>query len=174
MRFNIEGEFENLSLSAWVKVVSLKNLHNGLFMTDHFKPGNPHWQIEQSGRIHFGVKSPELNKQYGTKSKKVITPELYGKWIHLAVTFNSKNSQVKLYLNGKLIKKSEPEEPAKTKIKIGTGELGNWGLRVGSNAAVRNFDGAIDEMQVYKTVLSDKEIWSLYEMGSPVQLLTQQ
>ena len=71
-------------------------------------------------------------------------------------------------------RETEAEGPADTKVKIGTGELGNWGLREGSNAAVRNFDGAIDEMQVYKTVLSENDIWSLYEMGSPVQLLSKQ
>ena len=174
VRFNIEGEFENLSLSAWVKVESLKNLHNGLFMTDHFKPGNPHWQIEQDGRIHFGIKNSDKIGQFGLKSKKVITPKLYGKWIHLAATFNGKNSQVKIYLNGKLIRETEAEGPANTKVKIGTGELGNWGLREGSNAAVRNFDGAIDEIQVYKSVLSEDDIWSLYEMGSPVLLLSKQ
>ncbi|MEO0793828.1 MAG: LamG-like jellyroll fold domain-containing protein [Verrucomicrobiota bacterium] len=177
VRFNIPGEYESLTFATWVKIESLKNVYNGLFMTDSFEPGNPHWQITNQGRLQMGIcRKPDENAKWGQYvflTPPVIQPSVYGQWIHLASTFDGKTTQIRHYINGELVAESKQAGPSNTKLIIGSGELGNWGLpRENKSKAVRNFDGAMDEMIFYSRVLDEAEIAELYEMGRPMPLVT--
>jgi len=176
VRFNIPGEYESITLAAWIKVESLKNLFNGLFMTDAFLAGNPHWQFNDQGQLILGVRSAkkiDMNErdkkfQYVLFSPRVITPERLGQWIHVASTFDTRTSQIKHYLNGECIIESEAVSAADTLVRIGKGELGNWGLPYGRKLhRVRNFDGALDEMLLVGALMSEEDIMELYQLGKP-------
>jgi len=169
VRFNVPGAFESVSFAAWIKVESLKNIYNGLFMTDTFEPGNPHWQIDDKGRLILGIKrmyrEEETSFQFVLFSPSVITPDVYGKWVHVASTYDVASSQIKHYLNGRLIAELQEDGAADTKVLVGTGEIGNWGLSRKEKRHIRNFDGAIDELLFCSSVLSQEEILDIYRKG---------
>ncbi|MEO0793837.1 MAG: LamG-like jellyroll fold domain-containing protein [Verrucomicrobiota bacterium] len=171
VRVSIPGEFDEITFAAWIKVKSLKNQFNGLLMTDSFKTGNPHWQLNQEGQLILGLRSADTKEEFFQAllfSDPIFTPDLYGEWLHVVSSFDTETSRIKHYLNGQLIKDSGPSKPFDTKIVFGSGEIGNWGLPYGQSIhQVRNFDGAIDEMLVVSRVMSDGEISELYERGRP-------
>lgn len=74
-----------------------------------------------------------------------------GNWHHVAVTFDQK--KICLYLDGKRIGQTEK-----------AGKLGGNGkgrAYIGSHAGKERFEGAIDEVEVYGSALSDKQIADL-------------
>ncbi|MEM9161188.1 MAG: LamG domain-containing protein [Verrucomicrobiota bacterium] len=169
VRFNFPGAFDAVTFAAWIKVESLKNRYNGLFMTDTFEPGNTHWQIEDTGRLILGVRRfPQKETgefQFVLFSEPIVTPDVYGKWIHVASTYDVAASEIKHYLNGELVASLQSEGWADSKVIVGPGEIGNWGLSREETRKVRNFDGSIDELLFCSSVLSQREIKGIYRRG---------
>ena len=69
-------------------------------------------------------------------------------------------------MNGKRISREEiePKYMIKT-LRIGNGEVGNWGqpFREDPTFAIRNLNGRMDELAIFKTALGDEEIAKLFE-----------
>jgi len=70
-----------------------------------------------------------------------------GVWTHVAVTFNS-SFEAAFYVNGTYIEYSTGSAIADT-------AQGNWYI---ANSSGQNFDGVIDEIHVYDTVLNEAQI----------------
>jgi hypothetical protein len=85
--------------------------------------------------------------------------QLENQWSHLIVTFDS--AQLQIFLNGKLAgsHKLDPPGPAAE-----FGGLIIGGHRTGTG---RNFDGLIDEVAVWQTVLSTTDALKLFNGGKP-------
>src|SRR6059058_2486386 len=49
VRLSVPGEFESLTLAAWVRVQGLDRQFNSLFMCDGFKAETLHWLIRKDG-----------------------------------------------------------------------------------------------------------------------------
>jgi len=77
------------------------------------------------------------------------------KWHHIVFVFDDKNFKMRLYLNGKL----EKEVQAKNEI-----ETSNANLVIGAgiNGQSDFFQGVIDEVRIYRSILTDKEVEDLY------------
>ena len=58
VRLNVPGEFESLTLAAWVRPDALPNQNNSLMMADGWETGELHWQIGIDGTVILGVKAP--------------------------------------------------------------------------------------------------------------------
>ncbi|MEO0452823.1 MAG: LamG-like jellyroll fold domain-containing protein [Verrucomicrobiota bacterium] len=169
VRFSIPGQYESITLAAWIKIESLKNTFNGLVMTDRFAPGNPHWQITRAGRLQLGIKNQAGKAfQHALVSPAAFKPELFGQWIHVASSYDGSSGRIRHYLNGKMLNQSDPAKGPIEQVRFGSGEFGNWGLRGGAQA-VRNFDGAIDEVIIFDRALRPKEIRKIFRAGNPVQ-----
>ena len=53
---NVPGQYEQITLIAWVKINELKNYWNGLFMTNDFSiPGQLHLEIRSDAHITMYV-----------------------------------------------------------------------------------------------------------------------
>jgi hypothetical protein len=168
VRLAMSGEFEALTLSAWVSVKGLDRQLNSLFMCDGFDPGTIHWLIRNDGVLGLTVVGAVPGKFQILASPPVITLDQFGKWLHLAVVLDGKSKHVAHYVNGALV--SEKSLQVHPPFRIGVAELGNWnasGFPGHDSALLRNFRGAMDEFCLFSRALGDDEIRALYADGKP-------
>jgi ferric-dicitrate binding protein FerR (iron transport regulator) len=175
VRMTLEGAYEAVTFSAWVKVDSLDKKYNSLLLTDGYDEGEPHWQIYEDGRLMFSihywpgpsVRKADYNQIYF--SRPVLGPENLGRWHHLAVTYDNQSGLVTQFFDGKEAGRevSALHQPGRP-IRFGPCELGNWGLpTTGHRFPIRNLNGAMDEFAIYGAALSPEEIEGLFEKGRP-------
>ncbi len=100
VRLAVPGEFDALTLSAWVCVKGLDRQFNSLFMCDGFEPGTIHWLIRNDGVLGLTVFGPGAGNFQIMASPPVLTLDKFGMWLHLAVVLDGKARQVVHYVNG--------------------------------------------------------------------------
>ncbi len=173
VRFQIPGEFENLTLYAWVRIDALDRHLSSLFLTDYYDPEEFHWQISGVGKLHFasspfGVEDLERNNRR-FYSEAFWNPEMSGQWFHLATTVKTQSQEVIHYINGESIGMSGGTNRKKPlrKFRIGGADLGNWTEPIWPKAQLRTLNGRIDEFALYDAALSAEEIRAIYEVGKP-------
>ena len=91
-----------------------------------------------------------------------------GQWMHVASVFDPSNHTVSHYVNGKrLSRESITPEFHIERLRIGNGEIGNWGqpFRETPWFAIRNLNGRIDELAILNAALTDAEIESLHDQS---------
>jgi hypothetical protein len=119
----------------------------------------------------LGVHAWDKSKfQHAFYSPKFLGPDKLGVWYHLATTFDLRTGIGRNFINGAMVSESKEEKiNPDTRIIIGSGELGNWGLPEGSQprAEVRSFNGRMDEFLLFSEALQPSEIGRLYELGRP-------
>ena len=181
VRVRIDGEFNSFTFAGWVKIDSLEHLYNALFMGDGYENGEPHWQIHEDGRMMFSVMVDDtpgagdgpaadarLHHIYYTQP--IWDVSMSGKWLHLAAVYDPVAGHVKQYVNGKLVSSEEILGRFLVKtLRIGPAEIGNWGqpFRKSAEFAVRNLNGAIDELAIYNAALPSDEITALFCKEKP-------
>lgn len=179
-RVRIDGEFEQLTFACWTRIDSLEHKYNALFMGDGYENGEPHWQIRDDGRLMLSVmidetpgsgrgKAPDarLHRIYRS-AKPIWNVSMSGQWMHVASVYDPKTRFVRHFINGSEVSSEAIIDPFFTeKLRIGPAEIGNWGqpFRKSPGFAVRNFNGAIDELAIFDAALSAEEIRQLYEDG---------
>jgi hypothetical protein len=171
VRLSIPGEYQAITLAAWVQVGGVDRKFNSLFLTDTWKAGNPHWQFLENGAFVLGVHEFKGRKmQHVFESPQFLGPDKLGVWYHLATTFDLRSHAGRHFINGVMVTdyKEDVINP-ETHIVIGDGELGNWGLPQGSKprTEVRSFNGRMDEFLLFSEALSPEEIARLYQIGRP-------
>lgn len=168
VRLNVPGEFESLTLAAWVRVQGLDRPLNSLFMTDGFEPGEVHWLIRNDGVLSLGVKGPGPGNFQIIASPRVLTLDQLGLWTHLAVVLDGDAGRAVHYVNGLAVGAASLR--LTPPYRLGTAELGNWNpARFPGNDPwlIRNFSGAMDEFCLFSRALSADEIRALYAEGNP-------
>ena len=166
VRFNVPGEFRSLTLAAWVRVDNLPNLNNSLMMTDGWDEGAPHWQIGDDGTLILGVQNRNKTKGGHYHAPGAITPDLFGRWLHLAVVYDGEAGRVTHYVDGRVAAdmKTEFDIP----LRIGDAELGNWNMATHRNITpIRFLSGCMDEFLMLSRPLGADEIAQLYSQGRP-------
>ncbi|MDM4017536.1 LamG-like jellyroll fold domain-containing protein [Roseiconus lacunae] len=188
VRTRIDGTFRAFTFACWAKIDSLKHRYNALFMSDGYENGELHWQIRDDGRLMFSVMVDDTQKtqHFSPQDNKMVTQaglhRVYysdtfwdlsqsGQWFHLAAVYDPANRKVIQYVNGTPIaSETIAEKFYVDELHIGAAEIGNWGqpFRKTPWFAVRNFNGAIDEMAIFDAALSGEELRQIYESGKPV------
>jgi hypothetical protein len=164
VRLHVPGEFESLSLLAWVRVDGLPNRNNSLLMADGWEPGELHWQIGADGTIILGVQTDPKGRGAHYHATAAITPERFGHWVHLAVVYDSQNGQVTHYLDGQPVAQAEVEFDIP--LRVGDAEIGNWNIDTHRNQTpIRFLNGSMDEFMMFSRGLSDQEVERLYTRG---------
>jgi hypothetical protein len=188
VRVRIDGEFQAFTFACWVKIDSLEHRYNALFMGDGYENGEPHWQIRDDGRLMFSVmvddtqdirvsnsfdenvvRDAGLHRVYFTKPFWDVSKS--GQWFHIAAVYDPIERQVVQYVNGEEFSRQEIIEKFHiSTLRIGPAEIGNWGqpFRKTPWFAVRNLNGAIDELAIFNAGLKSDEIQNLYEQGRPL------
>jgi hypothetical protein len=168
VRLAVPGEFDALTISAWICVLGLDRQFNSLFMCDGFAPGTIHWLIRHDGVLGLTVFGDGPGSFQIMPSPPVVTLEQLGRWHHFAVVLDGNGGRAVQYLNGSPV--SLHELQIGPPFRIGASELGNWNAHSGPNPApalLRNLSGALDQFALFKGALSDAEIRELYSQGKP-------
>jgi hypothetical protein len=166
VRFHVPGEFESLTLAAWVRVDNLPNLNNSLMMADGWDDGAPHWQIGDDGTLILGVQGPKKSRGGHYHAPGAITPDLFGRWLHLAVVYDGAAGKVTHYVDGRAV--AEVKTEFDIPLRIGDAELGNWNMATHRNITpIRFLSGSMDEFLMLSRPLSADEIGQLYAQGRP-------
>ncbi len=188
VRVRIDGDFQAFTFECWVKIDSLEHRYNALFMGDGYENGEPHWQIRDDGRLMFSVmvddskeivhrtqfdeqpvRDAGLHRVYMTEPFWDISKS--GQWFHIAAVYDPVGRQVVQFVNGQELSRHEITDQFHiSTLRIGPAEIGNWGqpFRKTPWFAVRNLNGAIDELVIYGAALTSDEIQSMYEQGKPL------
>ena len=173
-RVAMPDEMDNLSMVCWVRINSLSNLFNSLFLTDGHDEGKPHWQIQKDGRIFFSVKHPHRKgtswRQTVFYSPDIWRDEMSGEWNMLAVTYDRRRGEVAHYLNGKQVSmETIPEHATVPVVHIGSASIANWAdpmYRTDEEFTCRNLNGAIDEFLIFDGALTASDVARLYAESS--------
>ena len=178
VRVNIPGEFSAFTFMTWVRIDSLDRWYSALFLGDGYENGEPHWQIQDDGRLMLSVmvddtyvypKNPNKNAAGLATiyfSDPIWDQSMSGEWMHIVSTFDPAERSVAHFVNGKEISREPIEKKFFIdKLRIGNGEIGNWGLphREDPVFAIRNLNGRMDEFAIFKAALEPDEVRELYE-----------
>ncbi len=173
VRLQINGRYEAITMTCWVRVDGLDRWFNGIFLTDGYGIGTPHWQIHDDGRLVFSLAFEAAgtgNKQnHAFRSPPFFDTSNTGRWHHLAVTCDTRNGTVVQFIDGIEVSRGvHPAHQFAQPLVLGGCELGNWGLPLAdANYPVRNLNGRIDEFAIYAAVLEPAEIRAMVEAGRP-------
>ena len=168
VRLVAPGNYDALTLSAWVRVKGLDREFNSLFMCDGFEPGTIHWLIRNDGVLGLTVFGRGSGNFQILASPPVVTLDTFGMWLHLAVVLDGKARQIVHYVNGAPV--SRHALKLGPPFRLGPSELGNWNALSGPNPApvlIRNFSGSLDEFALFHRALTDTQVRELYTTGKP-------
>jgi hypothetical protein len=178
VRVNIPGEVSAFTFACWVRIDSLDRWYNALFMGDGYETGEPHWQIKDTGQMMLSVMIDDSKPNPGAPNdagfhRVYYSPPMWdlsmsGQWMHLASVFDPINREVCHYVNGKQIHRQEIEDRFFIDtLRIGNAEIGNWGrpFREDPTWAIRNLNGRMDELAIFRVALSPPEIARLYDQS---------
>lgn len=155
-----------LTLAAWVRLDRLGAPYQSLLHTDGWSQDNPgqvHWMINGDATMRLALRSNELDpaadERHGyPDSRTPVLPER-GRWVHLAVVYDSAKGTVRFYLNGRFDK--ETRQSVALPARLGPARIGNW------DQQDRKLSGRIDELLLLGRAMGDAEIGELYEAGVP-------
>ncbi|MEX2578917.1 MAG: LamG-like jellyroll fold domain-containing protein [Verrucomicrobiales bacterium] len=168
LELDIGGDraWPRLTLAAWVRLDRLGAPYQSLLHTDGWSrdnPGQVHWMINRNATMRLALNSntlaPDAEERHGfPDSRTPVLPE-HGRWVHLAVVYDSEAKTVRFYLNGEFDKETRQEvaHPAR----LGPARIGNWDQRD------RKLSGRIDELVVLGRAMSDEEVRNLFDAGNP-------
>ncbi len=167
VRIDIPGEYDQLTLSTWLRMDAQTGRFQSLILTDGYEIGHIHWQITPNGALQLGTRLPEgrksRGKNYGPKS--TFGPRRIGSWSFVCTVYDRQAGEVSHFFNGREI--SRQPMVIDQAVRIGQGDIGNWSAPIEGAQPVRNFVGRIDEMTIWKAALSSEEILSIYRQTRP-------
>ncbi|MEO7100177.1 MAG: LamG-like jellyroll fold domain-containing protein [Luteolibacter sp.] len=168
VHLTIPGEFQTITLAAWIRVDALPHLQSSLLMSQSEMPGDVHWFLHEAGKLGFSVIGSD-GKWHNALTPSSPVRGILGKWTFFATTFDGSN--VTHYVNGLPV--TTVPLAGVLPLRPGAVEVGNWGrpstLRASlpttraHGGLIRNLNGRMDEFALMATALSAQEILDLYE-----------
>lgn len=159
-------EWPRLTLAAWVRLDRLGASYQSLLHTDGWtqdRPGQVHWMLTRHTTMRLALRGNTLapgseEQEMFPDSRTPVLPE-QGRWVHLAVVYDSAAKTVRFYLNGRFDKESRQAiaHPAR----LGAAQIGNW------DRQDRKLSGRVDELLLLGRAMTDAEITELFEAGNP-------
>ncbi|MEO1526087.1 MAG: LamG domain-containing protein [Planctomycetota bacterium] len=166
------GEFENLTMSIWLRLDGFDREFNSILLTDRFENGEIHWQIKSTGVVDVGIKQRPDTRQRIIVTPRVLGYDDLGRWMHHVVVVNQTENLITNFVDGEPISQAtfwdapDANRDAVT-LRLGPCELGNWSPRRDYDAwLLRGFNGRMDEFVVFNRALSNQEVRTLFEAGS--------
>ncbi|MEP3479827.1 MAG: LamG-like jellyroll fold domain-containing protein [Fuerstiella sp.] len=167
VRIQVPGEFDALTLAAWIRIDALPRRRQSLLLSDGSQSGQLTWQISPRRGVDFSYRATtqeEPNVMY--RSPRIFKGSQLGVWNFVCVTYDRANRQVAHWVDGKQISTAalKVDQP----VHIGVAEIGNRGVTAKPRQrSIRNFVGRIDELTIWDEALSEKEIRELYMQSLP-------
>jgi hypothetical protein len=179
VRIDLPGEFESISLSAWVRLDSFTTRHTALISPDTLqnKKGYLGWSLimpENGDAVHqyFSETNASIGPLKGRThyhSNPSILKHFDGsRWTHVAVVYDAPSGEVRHYANG--VRMSTLPAKADHPLRVGVADIGNWPYEewaTGTEFEVRNVNGALADFLIAKRPYTDSEIAEIHEAGKP-------
>lgn len=170
VRMSIPGDFNSLTLLAWVRVDALRQPQHSLLMGDSEQPGEIHWYLTGGGEMCFALigRDRKWQRMVAAQPIRVQNP---GAWHFLAATFDGVTTT--LYLDGNVVGSNVFNGAGP--LRLQSFEIGNWGGRPGMPVSasaqhassplffLRAFEGRMDEFAILATALTGEEIRRLHD-----------
>jgi len=159
VRIRIPGEYEAVTLAAWVRVDGIDRSHSSLLLTDGYDPGEIHWQFRKDGTLVTGVRHT-ASRGHNYLARGFVNLKRLGRWIHVATVIDTRKGAVTHYSNGRVLRVTELQgaEP----LRFGDASIGNWDRPItGGASGIRNLNGQLAELMVFNAALSPAEIRKL-------------
>ncbi len=161
----IPGQYQQVTLAAWLKVDRFDNAMNIIMSSVGWREGGIQWQMDRLGDpAPTSVYS--LPKRHPLWTHAVVPT---GRWVYWAVTIDSKTGTILHYINGRLA--GEATIAPGAMLRPAAAHIGRWEP---DNKApdIRDFRGRIDDMAMWRVVLSPAQIAQLADAGMPIELPT--
>jgi len=141
------GNTETVTIEVWGKAFSFPQ-YAGLVSAPTSDPGMIHFKVRSNGAVSVDKR----DNANSLDSQAVVQDE----WFHALYTCDTNKDELKLYVNGELIG---------TDIS-GATPVDLTGLMIGREKSDRYFHGVLDEVRIYKRVLSEDEVVQNYNVES--------
>jgi hypothetical protein len=126
------------------------------------------WDSLRDGEIYLRTGASSSNVRWrvivklgSTYYSTAYSPLMYlNKWYHCAASYDVSGKVIKAYLNGYLF--------STTSLPVGNMSAASQQTRFGANVQSTPgelFKGCLDELAIWKKVLTDYEVWALYNRG---------
>ena len=149
-----------MSITAWIRPAGWGQTSYGR-IADKWNGGTYGWSFYVSDDYPYGVQALGFGRFRSTGFAQAFSDEntiSLDIWQHVAVTYDE--GEIKFYIDG--------IEPAYLSNSAGSGTLktdGGSDFRIGNHSSYgRDYDGDIDDIRVYNSVLSPSEVQSIHAM----------
>ena len=148
----IDGEFEDISVSLWVRPKQFPASRQFATMlgTTAWENKDLQFTYNADGLVQFAVNGNDGGWPATTDlapARRIRT----GEWVHLAFVYDSSNGTAQAYINGKLEK--EQTFTSAVPINMGKFNIGKWGT-----IEPRFMNGELDDIHIYRGLLTAEEI----------------
>ncbi len=160
VELTLPGEYEELSLAAWVKVDRLDfPLSMLLGSAPGFRSGSLHLQFNRGRMTLEAGAFPKVSRtRLGARLP-------FHRWVHVAATVDTRTGTTATWIDGRVSVTSQMTDPGK--LRPGTCWIGAWKKPQPDAEIRRNLVGRIGELAIWSRILSEEEIQNLYLAGRP-------
>jgi len=170
LEFSLPGQFESLTLLAWVRVADIHDEKNSLVMGHSFQAGEVDWYLYGNGALSVGVLSKTEDVPANWRnfhSEPVVHQSGPSAWVFVATVLDGSTGIATHYFNGKPV--GSRDGIVRTPL-----QLARANVAYDESAGPRrpgepssNFHGDVDELAILSTALPPEAIARLYEQGKP-------
>ena len=143
------GKLSSFTVLINIRVDRISRI-NPILMSEGTKANRLIWTITSRGAMAFGSHRSGTNRTFGTPI--VFTPEEFGEWMQLGLSYDARSHRMSVYLNGNIV--STARIPGNSSIDLSALDIGNWKQKTN----VGQLDGAVRSIVVFDRVLEMSEI----------------
>lgn len=149
-----EGEQVAVSVALWLRADELKNRWTPLLFTDGRVTSAFHFSLLEGGTPNIAINTGNENWTH-VRADAAVKP---GEWHHVAVACDPRlDGEARFYIDGKSagVKRLDLGVP----LSLAAYRLGAW--NAWENAPANNFHGTLDDVRLYRGLLTDAEVAAL-------------
>jgi hypothetical protein len=170
LEFSLPGQFESLTLLAWIRVDSIHGEKNSLVMGHSSQTGEVHWYLYGNGALGVGILSKMEDVPGNWRnfhSEPLSTEATPGSWAFIATVLDGPTGIATHYLNGKPV--ASKDGIVRTPLQLTMANVADHESMEPRKPGdpPSNFNGSIDELAVLSTALTPEDIARLYQQGKP-------
>jgi hypothetical protein len=159
---NMNQSLRSATLVAWVKLDSFGQFGAPLVFSRPSLSGALGWSISSVGKLVLEIKANDSFEKY--ESGVAFPDDRFGKWVHIATTFDGQNKWVNHFVNGRSFSREKIDKSEF--ISLRNGLLGHFQAFPNRNPNL-SLRGCIDEFAIFDSAWDEKDIRELFEIGSP-------
>lgn len=169
LEFSLPGQFDSMTLLAWVRVDRIHAEKNALVMGHSSQAGEVHWYLYGNGALGVGVLSKMEDVPGNWRnfhSEPVVNGAELGSWIFVATVLDGSTGIATHYVNGKSV--ASRDGIVHTPLQLTAANVADHEATEPRkpNDPPSNFNGSIDELAILSTALTPEDIARLYQQGT--------